>query len=115
GVGGKPTRSKVTRRIRVARSASSDGLSPRLSKLARTKESIGVRTQVDCRTAGIPGRQSGRSDHQPLELLAAAAGFSSARRLDTSANVAMRVRHVSRRSKSRMIRTALGWEREQRR
>ena len=71
GVGGRPVRSSVTRRISVVRSASGDGVSPSASSRARTKRSIGFRGQPASRTVGGAGRRGGlegpvRAPRRPL-------------------------------------------------
>ena len=55
GVGGRPVRSKVTRRMSVARSASGEGESPSASRRARMKASMGLRIQAEFFTAGRGG------------------------------------------------------------
>jgi hypothetical protein len=55
GVGGRPVRSNVTRRISVSRDASDDGLSPFSSSRLRMNASIGLRTQAGCATVGASG------------------------------------------------------------
>jgi len=62
GVGGRPVRSKVTRRRSVRRSAGGAGSIPAFSSAASTNASIGVRTQSPRETAGGSGRAIGRSD-----------------------------------------------------
>ena len=62
GSGGRPVRSRATRRASVRRSASGAGARPSASSRARMKRSIGVRTQADSFTAGRSGRAGGMND-----------------------------------------------------
>lgn len=55
GIGGNPVRSKVTRCSSVNLSAGGAWQMPLASKLARMKESTGLRTPADSVTAGIGG------------------------------------------------------------
>ena len=55
GVGGRPVRSNVTRRINVRLSAGPAGFNPSASSLARIKRSIGERHQSLARTFGNAG------------------------------------------------------------
>ena len=59
GVGGTPVRSSVTRRSKVARSASADGVKPVCSSLARRKLSMGFRGHPTSDTTGGTGRSGG--------------------------------------------------------
>ena len=56
GVGGKPVKSSVTRRINAALVASRAGKIPSLSILASTNASIALRTRAASRTRGTAGR-----------------------------------------------------------
>src|SRR5262245_17192033 len=71
-VGGRPVRSKATRRTSVVRSASGPGASPFASRAARMKRSTSVRAGP--RTSGTVGAATGRNARW-----AADAGGSSAR------------------------------------
>src|SRR4051794_39123275 len=51
-LGGKPIKSRLTRRINVTRSASGDGLIFSFSSRAKIKLSIGLRAQFFCFTDG---------------------------------------------------------------
>ena len=53
GVGGRPVRSRVTRRSKVRRSAGGAGFSPFASNFARIKASMGVRTHDGFLTSGV--------------------------------------------------------------
>ena len=59
GVGGRPVRSSVTRRMSVVGSASGEGARPSRSRRSRTKLSIGFRAQVVFRVFGNAGRAGG--------------------------------------------------------
>ena len=59
GVGGRPIRSRVSRRISVVRSAGGDGARPSVSSRASTNRSIGFLTQAASRTGGAAGRRTG--------------------------------------------------------
>ena len=61
GVGGKPVRSKVSRRRSVARSASGAAAARCASRPARMNASIGFRTQDAFLTSGTAGRSGGRN------------------------------------------------------
>src|SRR4051812_32009828 len=61
--GGKPSKSKYTRRIRVRRSASGAGVRPFSCNFAKTNASIGVRIQCDV-IVGAGDFDNGRKDHQ---------------------------------------------------
>ena len=74
GVGGKPVRSKVSRRRSWTRPAAGAGARPAASKRASTKASTGVRTQAGLRTVGIEGCWRGRKDQCSLSF--AVTGFS---------------------------------------
>ena len=67
-VGGRPVRSKPTRRSRRARSASGEGCRSSFSRRARIKVSIGFRTQRLFRTAGSAGRTGGLKLQWPSHL-----------------------------------------------
>ncbi|PYQ46684.1 MAG: hypothetical protein DMF78_25830 [Acidobacteria bacterium] len=56
GEGGRPVRSRVTRRRIVSRVASGDGARPSASRRASTNASMGVLTQSPRFTAGTSGR-----------------------------------------------------------
>src|SRR5439155_9256620 len=58
-VGGRPMRSKLSRRISVTRSASAEGVSFSASNFARTNRSMGFRGQLRFFTAGTAGRTAG--------------------------------------------------------
>ena len=61
GVGGRPVRSRLTRRISVPRSASGEGLIPSCSRRARMKWSIALRGQTVRVTTGKGGRTAPRT------------------------------------------------------
>src|SRR5687768_14651988 len=63
GLGGNPTKSKYTRRIRVLRSASWEYDSPFASSFVSRNRSMGFIWPPDDRTRGIGGRSSGFNDH----------------------------------------------------
>ena len=52
GVGGRPVRSYVTRRMSDLRSASGDGVSTSFSRRAKMKLSMALRTHAPCFTSG---------------------------------------------------------------
>ena len=60
GVGGTPIKSRLSRLISVVRSASGEGWMPFSWSRARTKASIGLRTQAVPSTLGSGGRRGGR-------------------------------------------------------
>ena len=59
GVGGRPVRSSVTRRMSVALSASFDGCRPSFSSRSRMKASIGLRSHAAPSVFGTGGRCGG--------------------------------------------------------
>ena len=68
GVGGRPVRSKVTRRIRVRRSASGEGRIPCSSSPRRTNGSIRFRDHAGSETAGRGRSAAGRNDQNRRPL-----------------------------------------------
>src|SRR5205814_7430364 len=62
GVGGRPVRSKVARRISVRRSAGGAGVNRFASSFARMKRSIGILHQAAFFTFGSAGRFTGWND-----------------------------------------------------
>ncbi len=80
GVGGRPCRSYVRRRMSVARSATGAGRILAHSSLERMNRSTGVRTQSVCRTPGRGGRRRGFSDHHSPSFTAPAFSCCTDRR-----------------------------------
>ena len=62
GVGGRPIKSKLNRRISVRRSASGESVSFSACNRARMKASMGLRREVFAPTEGTAGRVTGLSD-----------------------------------------------------
>ena len=71
GVGGRPVRSNVARRINASREASGACETPAASRRASTNRSTGVRTHASSRTAGGAGATSGFQLHHESRALAA--------------------------------------------
>src|SRR5262249_33439065 len=65
GVGGKPVRSNVNRRMRTRRSASGACRNPTPSSPARMNRSMGFRDQPASPTSGTSGRPGGRKAQWP--------------------------------------------------
>src|SRR5215471_1635089 len=75
-VGGRPVRSRLSRRSRVMLSASGDGPIPSFRSRARTKWSIGFLTQVGLPTSGTDGLLGGTHDQCFFTVLCCIGGSS---------------------------------------